>query len=423
MSLRIDFLDPTTPTWPAELASLWADLGAPHNPDLLPDYFVQTTFVRMGGRALRIADDDGLYGVALLFPRDVEGGRRVYTLRVSDLESGAEARYGQRIRRYDNSVCAERVGHMLRPYAIIPYRPSDARTYAATHRQFDVFDIGAPGAEELPSIRALRAAIWGTAPGVHQYPSDLYSAEFGPGTALVARTVGTLAGFLLGFYRFAGLDELERVGVDTALGIESQMMGVAHNLRRAGLAAALKRAQATAALDRGIGVIHWTADPLQFPNATLNFHKLRAVAGEFYPAFYPFQNELNRVHASRFGITWLPTSAWGSVGRADRPREDRHLARFPGCVILNHGPQILTDSRGAPHIAVEIPVDWTALQRDDLAAATAWRAATDTILAEAVGFASGRYLIADVAMASERHYLVGHAFTPEMLVPHGYGHG
>jgi predicted GNAT superfamily acetyltransferase len=412
MSLRLDIIDHHAPSWPVKLTALWAALGAPHNPELLPDYFVLTTFVRMGGRALRIADDGAVLGAALLFPRGLDGGRRVYTLRVS--EAGVRGLgSGGRDQNPASQILAA-VEELFAPDRVILYRPDDARTYAAAHHPFGGLDIGAPGAAELPAIQAMQATIWGGLPGA-QYPTDLYSAEFGPGTALVARADGALAGFLLGFYRFGGLDDLQRAGVDAALCIESQVMGVSHELRRAGLAASLKREQAAEALERGIGVIHWTADPLQFPNATLNFHKLRAVAGEFYPAFYPFQNELNRVPASRFGISWLPASAWGRAGLVDGPRRPRHLARLAGCAILNRGPQILAGPRGAPHIAVEIPADWTALQRDDLEAAAAWRAATDAIFAETVGFASGRYLIADVAVAGERRYLVGHAFTPEMI--------
>jgi predicted GNAT superfamily acetyltransferase len=353
----------------------------------------------MGGRALRLLDDGGLRGAALLFPRSLEGGRQIFTLRLHELAGGA----------------VEVPASSLMPLAVvIPYRPGDAKTYAASHRQIGGFDIGAPAAGELPAIRAIHRAIWGAAPGA-QYPDDLHSAEFGPGTSLVARAGGELAGFLLGFTRFGGLPGLERAGVDTRRCIESQVMGVAPEQRRAGLAATLKRAQAADALARGVGVIHWTADPLQFPNATLNFHKLRAVAGEFYPAFYPFQNELNRVPASRFGIAWLPASAWGRAGLADAPRHERGLGRFPGCIVLNDGPRPLGGPRGASHIAVEIPADWTALQRDDLEAAAAWRAATDDILAEVVGFVPGRYLIADVASEGERRYLIGHAFDERIL--------
>ncbi|MBX0329591.1 GNAT family N-acetyltransferase [Oscillochloris sp. ZM17-4] len=426
MSLRLELIDHTTPTWPAELAALWRGLGAPHNPELLPDYFVQTTFVKMGGLALRILHDDALIGAGLLFPRGLEGGRRVYTLRVSwgsrGLEVGAQIADSELRSAADHLLNRQSTGLGVlgpppspqlptpNPRVLIP----ESRTYAATHRQIGGFDIGAPGEDELGAIRALHAAIWGAAPGA-QYPGDLHSAEFGPATSLVARADGRLAGFLLGFHRFGGLGGLERAGVDTALSVESQVMGVDPGLRRAGLAATLKRAQAAEALARGVGVIHWTADPLQFANATLNFHKLRAVAGEFYPAYYPFQNELNRVPASRLGIAWLPATDWGRAGLADGPRRDRALSRLAGCAVLNDGPRALRGPGGAPHIAVEIPADWTVLQRDDLDAAAAWREATDAILAERLGFAQGRYLIADVATEGERRYLVGHAV--ELMAP------
>ncbi len=402
----------TVPTWPTDLAALWVALGAPRNPELLPHYFVQTSFVRMGGRVLRITDDDGLRGVALLFPRGVEGGQRVYTLRVNEERERRRKEEGGG-QLFESQLLAA-AADLVAPDRVVLYWPEDATTYTATHRWIGALDIGAPGAEELPAIQFMRAAIWGISPS-DQFPTDLHSAEFGPGTSLVARANGELVGFLLGFYRFDGLDDLERAGVHAALGIESQMMGVTHRLRRAGLAASLKREQALSAYERGISVIHWTADPLQFPNATLNFYKLRAVAGEFYPAFYPFQNALNRVPASRFGITWLLSTAWGRAGFADNPHRDRGLNRFPGCIILNNGTQILTDPQGAPHIAVEIPADWTALQRDDLDTAVAWRTTTDTLLANVVGFTPGRYLIADVATVGDRHFLVGHAFASEMI--------
>jgi predicted GNAT superfamily acetyltransferase len=370
----------------------------------------------MGGRVLSMSDDGGLCGAALLFPRGMAGGRRAYTLRVSLRWQVAGGRWQDQaiLQAWQEIAPTVEQGGPRAPASVVLYRPGDARTYVATHQQLGAFDIGAPAMEELPAIREIRAAIWGVAAG-DQFPSDLHSAEFGPGTSLVARAEGRLVGFLLGFYRFGGLEGLESAGVDTSLCVESQVMGVSPDVRRGGLAAALKRAQAAEAMARGVGVIHWTADPLQFPNATLNFHKLRAVAGEFYPAFYPFTNDLNRVPASRLGIAWLPATAWGRAGLADGPRIDRGLARFPGCAVLNDGPQILGGPRGAPHIAVEIPADWTALQRDDLGAAAAWRAATDAILAEVVGFAPGRYLVADVAIEGERRYIVGHAFDLGML--------
>jgi predicted GNAT superfamily acetyltransferase len=388
-------LDPAAPGWPDQVDALWPRLD-PAGGLAVPDYFVKTTFVKLGGRLA--VDERG--AVALLFPRGLEAGWRVYTLRMHGPgDAGALAA-------------------VLAPDRLVAYDPARpaALNYAATHAQAGGFDLGAPDHDELVAIRALHRAIWGGGEAA-RYPDDLHSREFGPATSLVARRDGRVVGFLLGFYRF-GLPALAGLGLPHRLdlAVESQVMGVAPEARRYGLAATLKREQARLAMARGLDLIHWTADPLQFPNARLNFGKLRAVAGEHYPAFYPFQNELNRVPASRLGLVWLPRSARGRIGMADGPRaEGDGLARFPGCALLNDGPAPRGDPGGAPYLALAIPPDWTALQRDDVALAASWRATSDTLLARHLGFAPGRYLVVDAAAEGERRFLVLARFDLELL--------
>jgi predicted GNAT superfamily acetyltransferase len=406
MSLLWLPLDHAGPGWPAAVDALWARL-APGGEPLLPDYFVKTTFVKMGGRLLELYSGDALLGAGLLFPRGLSGGARRYTLRLHPLAGlPADA-------ELDRALAA-----LLAPDTATLYRPADGRSFRASHAELGGFDIGAPGAAELPVIRQLHGAIWGGGAEA-RYPDDLHSAEFGPGTSLVARRDGRLAGFLLGFHRFGGLDALAALGPPhrTEHSLESQVMGVDAAFRRFGLAATLKRAQAHAALDRGVNVIHWTADPLQFANAVLNFGKLRAVAGALLPAYYPFQNELNRVAASRLSITWLLDSAHGRAGLEERPAAGRDLSRFPGVAVLSDGLRQLREPGGAPHIAIEIPADWTALQRDDPARAAEWRAASDAILAAQLGFAPGRYLVVDAAAEGDRRYLVASRFTLALVDP------
>lgn len=404
MSLRWLPLDHAAPGWPAAVDALWARL-APSGAPLLPDYFVKTTFVKMGGRLLELRSGDALLGAGLLFPRGLDSAGRRYTLRLHPLGAlPADA-------EIEAALAA-----LLAPDRAALYRPEDGRTYRASHAELGGFAIGVPGADELPAIRALHSAIWGGGAEA-RYPDDLHSAEFGPGTSLAARRDGRLAGFLLGFHRFGGLDALAALGPPhrTDLSLESQVMGVDPAFRRFGLAATLKRAQAREALARGVNLIHWTADPLQFANAVLNFGKLRAVAGALLPAYYPFQNELNRMAASRLSVTWLLGSAHGRAGLEDRPAAGRDLGRYPGAAVLSDGPRRLREPDGAPHIAVSIPADWTALQRDDPALAAGWRAASDAILAAHLGFAPGRYLVVDAATDGERRYLVASRFAPDLV--------
>lgn len=402
MSPAWRLLDHTSPGWPGELQALYRRLAAAGAP-LVPAYFVQTTFVKMGGRVAVLNDGDALLAAGLLFPRDRERGERVYTLRLHALGPLPA----------DAALLAG-AGRLVGGRVLL-HCPETALAPAATHGAAGGFDLGAPGADELAAIRELRAAIWGG--GDEGYPDDLHSPSFGPATSLVARRDGQLAGFLLGFHRF-GLPALASLGLRHRLdlGVESQVMGVAPAFRRFGLAATLKRAQARQALARGLDLIHWTADPLQFPNAVLNFVKLRAVAGEFMPAFYPYQNALNRVSASRLGIAWLPRSARGATGLADAPRPGTGLDRFPGCALLNDGPRARPAPDDAPHLALDIPADWTALQADDPALALAWRAASDALLARHIGYEPGRYVVGDAASDGERRFLVLHRFAEELVV-------
>ncbi len=397
MSRSWRMLNPETAAWPAQIDALWAQFD-PADGLVVPAHFVKTTFVTMGGM-LAVANSGAL---GMLFPRAYLNGQPVYTLR---LQGPGDP---------------EALAALINPATLLAYDPGGSLSYHPGRREVDGFSLGAPDPAELEAIRGLHSLIWGVGAEGH-YPDDLHSAELGPATSMVARRDGQLVGFLLGFHRFAlaalaGLQLPYRL----ELGIESQVMGVAPAARRSGLAAALKREQARQALAEGLEWIHWTADPLQYANAALNFGQLRAVAGEFYPAYYPFQNELNRVTASRLGVVWLLRSACGQVGLEGSPslaEDERGLSRFAGIAPLNAGPVMLGNPGAAPYLALEVPADWTALQRDDHELALRWRAASDELLARHLGFAPGRYVLADVAAEGPRRYLIAHRFTPELLAP------
>jgi len=86
-------------------------------------------------------------------------------------------------------------------------------------------------------------------------------------------------------------------------------------------------------------------------------------------------------------------------------------------VVVNDGPRRLRNGGGAAYIALEIPADWTALQREQPALAAEWRAASDAILLDHLGFASGRYLAVDAATAGDRRFLIAARFTPALVMP------
>ncbi len=398
-TLRATLLSPHDPYWSAQIDTLWAHLGYPTNPALFPPYFVQTTFPKLGGRLFQLTDPAGTpLGAALLFPRTIINGIRYVTLRLHAEDLNPV------------TVLAA-IEPQIAPDCAVLYVPTAEHTFHAEGTMVGAYTIGAPARMELAAISELQRAVWGAEAG-QGYPVDLHSAEFKPGSSLVARADGKVVGFLFGFTRFTAPDGLPNA--PTRLYLESQLLAIDPAHRRGGLAATLKRAQAQAALAAGMRAIHWTADPLQMANATLNFATLRAIAGKVYPSYYPFTNALNRVTASRLGVVWLPDSAHGSAGLTPRPRSKLSLADLPELVVLNDGPEQLAATTTAPVVALEIPTNWTVLQHTSPELAQAWRTTTDAILDAQLGFRVGKYVVTNVAQAGERCYLVAEAFRAEL---------
>jgi predicted GNAT superfamily acetyltransferase len=344
-------------------------------------------------------------GAGLLFPRTLNHGYvHVYTLRYHAfagkplpaqpmlLAAFEEALYGARLVWYDPAA----------PHHYTPNRPGDTQSYG-------LVEIGRPSAQEAQRIPALQQQIWGSLPE-ELYPVDIHSAEFASSTSLLARVDGQVAGFLFGFYKFGGsplpVDWCERFNGD--LRLESQIMGVLPAYRGLHISSLLKRRQAEIALDEGIQVINWTADPLQYTNASLNLGRLRAIAFDFFSNLYPFRNQLNRVPASRLGLTWLSaTQRVQERWRGESRSTVIDLRHLPGIARANVGWQQLTFDLAAPLLAIEIPANWTQLQHDDLGNALHWRAATDRLFAHYIGREPGQYCLTDVGIEGERCYLIG----------------
>jgi predicted GNAT superfamily acetyltransferase len=263
--------------------------------------------------------------------------------------------------------------------------------------------------------------MWGASPDF-LYPADLHSQNFSPGTTLAARLDGRLAGFLFGFAKFGGsplpVPWAQRFGGDFRL--ESQLMGVLPELRQHRIGQSLKRVQGEDARRRGIGIVNWTVDPLQFGNAVLNFGGLKAVAFDFYPDHYGFRNALNQVAASRFGITWLVGTA--RVGQAlggDARATIAELRDLPAIPRANDGPHDGRLDLDAPTIAIEVPGDWTATQHRDLAEATSWRETTDALFVHYLGPQLGQYAITGVARDDDRRFLLAERVTEGFLDAYG----
>ncbi len=405
-------IDPHGPAWSAEIDRIGALLRAGQNPTLFPYHFLQVVLPRLGGSIVRLEQDSTPFGVGFLFPRSLKpapGGngfsqsayRREYTLRYHSLGDPPSPSQIQQI--------AQAVRSHLQGAHVVYYDPRGPHRYEPTDEAVGAVHIGHPDAHEAAQTRALYERIWGS-PAEFLYPSDIYSAEFGAGTGLVARVDGRLAAFLFGFYKFDGppLPADWSARFQGVLRLESQVMGVLPDFRGMRIGNLLKRVQAQYAWDQGIGVIHWTVDPLQFPNAALNFGLLRALAFHHYPDYYPFRNDLNRVPASRFGLTWLVgTARVRNVPLTGTRSLILDLARQADIQRVNWGIDEVNYNADQPFIAIQIPTDWTGLQQHAIAKAMQWREVSDRIFAHYVGMQPGQYVITGVATDGDDRFLIG----------------
>lgn len=405
-------LDPHSPTWNAAIADINARLHAGNNPTLLPNQFVQVVLPKLGGEIIWLREGSKEIGVGFLLPRGVgRNGRdaqhRAYTLRYHPMRE-ADVPPQQVV-----SVMAAQLGGA----EIHFYDPAAPQSYQPTYREIGSVNIGRPTAEEAAQIPQLQQEIWGSPPEF-LYPADLHSVEFQLGTSLVARVDGQLAAFLLGFHKFDGpsLPADWSKKFHGELRLESQALGVLPAYRGMRIANLLKKVQAEEAWQAQIGVVNWTADPLQFPNAALNFGLLRALAFHFYPDFYPFRNALNRVPASRFGLTWLV----GSERAQNVPLTGARaiildLPQHPEIQRVNQGYTELNFDATQPHIAIEIPENWTLMQAMQEDEAARWREATDRIFSHYVGAEPGQYVITGVATDNDQHFLIGQRVEDTLL--------
>lgn len=395
-------LDPKAADWSDRVRAVGEQLAPPDRPLFFPPHFLQAVFPKLGGLAVYWPnpEDWTLYG--LLFPRELRHGRRHYTLRLHPRTPAARLTSEQVVQAAQ--AVAERLGNT----DVYGYDPMADHLFAPTIEQIGPLSYGRPDRERAVQMRQLQAEVWGVGED-SLYPPDLHSVDFCPATSLVAWDGSGVAGALFGFYQFSAdpLPALWQESYQTAFRIESQSLGVSPAYRGQDIAFTLKRLQSQDALAQGIHVINWVTDPLQLPNARLNFGHLRAVAGQFFPDYLPFRNQLNRLPASRLRVTLLP-------GSAPTQHVFNHGSRM-GMVNLTGDAQIVRVNQGweapryhvdAPCIALEIPANWTQLQNQNLAVSQQWRETTDSLFAHYLGWQTGGYVVTGVGADGERRFLL-----------------
>lgn len=371
--------------WNAAVDELYRDFPGGGSEGILPPHFVRATFPKIGGRIISASDRELKYW-GLLLPGHKQIGRS-WTLRSHWVGERGDLRENRK-RRLEGFV-ANNVPGDVGVFDVETKRHEEFYSGALLSNQ-DSIAIHSPSRPQAIAAQELHHHIWHLDDRAYLYPYDLYYPDAGTATRLVAVHDEHVVGFLFGFYGQGKQWFGPTASYQSGSWVESQLLGVDRDFRRAGIAKRLKLAQRAQATEAGIDLIHWTVDPLQPDNAWLNFNHLGAVSAQFYKNYYEFKNDLNRVPASRIGISWIlntPRVSKCAQGASLSYDFDRLVRESPTEIVTpvtatDNGIEEFESSNWIPSgdtVLVELPEQWNNMQRDHVDVALRWRLSSDRI--------------------------------------------
>ncbi len=235
--------------------------------------------------------------------------------------------------------------------------------------------------DECQKVAALEKAVWEFTDAEDVVPPSLLIVSIKRGGLLLGAfdDAGTLQGFV---YSMPAVK-------DGRLIHWSHMLGVIPDARGSGLGLRLKLAQREHAIRAGIDLIEWTFDPLQALNAHLNFARLGVVVDEYEEDVYG--RSTSPLHLG------TPTDRLVAEWRLTAPHVERRISLPVASLIrdssvmsavpvnraeqkgewLEPSPPLLDASDR--RLLVEIPTDFTEMQRGQPDLAIEWRLATRSI--------------------------------------------
>lgn len=239
------------------------------------------------------------------------------------------------------------------------------------------------GLAELEVLDRLLGRIWQAEPAGPLLSTELLRALVKSGNYVAGAFDGsTMVGAAVAFF-----------GPPAERELHSHVTGVSAGAPGRGVGFALKQHQRAWALQRGIGTISWTFDPLVSRNAYFNLAKLAAVPTEYLPNFYGVMHD--RINgdddSDRLLLRWDLAAPAVVAACAGRPRR---CERPPTAVLTLRRSATGAPVPGSPYgqtMVVAVPEDIEGLRRRDPGAARHWRVAVrdalTTLLADGARFA------------------------------------
>ena len=220
----------------------------------------------------------------------------------------------------------------------------------------------ASGRADFDASVLLQKAVWGLADLEVTSALQLIATVHAGGMLHIAETA---AGEPVGFaYAFPAL----RGGLPH---LHSDMLAVVPEYQKRGVGVALKWAQRDDALERGLGLITWTYDPMQGRNAHLNLRRLGATAPEFLDNFYGVTTSTlhHGMPTDRLLVHWELRSprVQERLQQGEPPRNEPappypriNEVQWQAGWPVSSAPRYDLES---PELLLEIPPDWDVLAK------------------------------------------------------------
>ncbi len=240
--------------------------------------------------------------------------------------------------------------------------------------------------DDLAAVYRLYDRIWRPDPSNPPVTTELLRALTKAGNYVGGAFDGAeLLGASVGFF-----------SAPAGTAMHSHVAGVSPAAAGRRIGFALKLHQRAWAMQRGVGHIAWTFDPLVSRNAYFNLVKLGAEATEYLPNFYGGMNDdINGTgETDRLLVQWELTAATVLAASAGRiSPADAEAERRRGAVIAlarsDQGWPVPGELAGET-VLLAIPHDVEGLRRSDPECAQQWRIAVRDVLATAM--AGGGYV-------------------------------